>query len=100
MNSVAKGDQLNVVVKRDQLNVFIKMDRLIILEKMEHLIAFEERDQMIAFAKTQIFGKSSLTLAIMLTARCQNNDYDQMLFIVLKSFLNKCFYTSSNKGKN
>ena len=54
---------------------------------------------MIAFAKTQIFGKSSLTLAIMLTARGQNNDYDQMLF-VLKSFLNKCFYTSSNKGKN
>ena len=56
-----------------------KMDQLNIPAKKDQLIAFEERDQMIAFTKGKIFGKLSLTLmqsqAIMLTARCQNNNF-------------------------
>ena len=74
--SVAKGDQLKVVVKRDQLNVFTNVDQLNILSKKEELIAYDERDQIIAFAKSQIFGKLSLTLMrSQANAQCQNNDF-------------------------
>ena len=76
MNSVAKGEQLNVVVKRDQLNVFTNVDQLNILSKKDQLIAYEERDQIIAFAKSQIFGKLSLILIrSQANAQCQNNDF-------------------------
>ena len=76
---LCKAELLEFCCKRGPVECLQKWTSWISLQKRDQLNVYEERDQTIAFAKSQVFGKLSLTLmrsqVIMLTAWCQNNDF-------------------------